>query len=103
MCISSGLANSQNVEIPTQPQFTPCLTDSQYHTIFKNIEQNRQLLESSGKIMKQAKRTELVTLFSWPLRKANHFHDQDYYVISNYVDHAGPGLILDYQGGTKVI
>ncbi|MBZ5708611.1 M23 family metallopeptidase [Nannocystis pusilla] len=77
----------------------PCITPEEYAVLFADVARNTAALGlddmSSGARPRQA-----AVRFEWPLRQAGGA-DPGYHAISNYVDHAGPGEVLDLACGKR--
>ncbi len=80
------------------PQF-PCLNSEERSIIQQQIDANIEMLTGEGKI---GPRTTEHTLFSWPLRAADHLTDYGYHGVSDFVDHdPAYNQLLDYNCGDR--
>jgi murein DD-endopeptidase MepM/ murein hydrolase activator NlpD len=77
----------------------PCLTSEERSIIQEEIDSNIEKLTREGRI---DSRTTQQTLFSWPLRPADHLTDYGYHGVSDFVDHDPTfNQLLDYNCGDR--
>ncbi|MCY1060604.1 peptidoglycan DD-metalloendopeptidase family protein [Nannocystis sp. SCPEA4] len=76
----------------------PCITPEEYEVLFAEVARNTAALGLDG--LSPDVRPRAAVQFEWPLRQVGAA-DPGYHAITNYVDHAGPGEVLDLACGTR--
>jgi len=94
----NSLNYSQGNTLNTAQESIICIPQQEKEKMWKEIQHNRQLLNSQGKLKIN---NSAQTLLAWPLKPANDFSDYGYYTIGSYVDHDStyPNNLLDYNCG----
>ncbi|TVR82509.1 MAG: T9SS C-terminal target domain-containing protein [Chitinophagaceae bacterium] len=102
----AGSLLAQFVKNERYVDFNPihtCNATADIDAIINDIEFNSKALRKEGGNLKSLRAGSQEILFSWPLRAANHFHENSYYGITNFVDHDlnYPNQVLDYYCGER--
>jgi murein DD-endopeptidase MepM/ murein hydrolase activator NlpD len=94
----SAFCQTISHQIPVNSTENPCISDSLYAQIERQIAQNRKLLNLSS----TAPLLSNLTPLEWPLRTANGLNDCGYYLISAHVDlNTASGSVQDWNCGSK--
>lgn len=77
------------------------ITPAERAAIIRKLKANEVQLRNKGLL--SAKLRPLATSFIWPVTQAAGFNDNNFYGISNYIDHnaAVPNQLSDYNCGTR--
>lgn len=86
--------NGGAIEPPIQ---TKCLTETQRTEIQAQLEKNVSELVQAGKLPKYSQKSNMITLFDWPLQASNDLFYDSYFGVSNYVDQDNTTGIEDYN------
>ena len=76
-----------------------CLSEEMREEIIRTNITNIRKLKLDTQVSNNSR---MLVLLDWPLRQANEFQDNDYYLITNFVDqNPASGSVRDYNCGTR--
>lgn len=96
--VSQNIAPKFGGEYITHKSGT-CLSESDRQTIKKEIEKSIKILKSKG-LLSESKSNAAVS-FDWPLQASSSFPWNNYFAVSNLVDHDPSSGFEDYNCGVR--